>query len=85
MPMSCQCDVNHNDMLFMKYEHQKMSCHLIPMWHEWNANVNDVMMTWFALDVNPGDVTMGMHDMWLHAWHMYSRRTSMSKYLSGLA
>ena len=28
------------------------SCHLIPMWHEWNANANDIMMTWFALDAN---------------------------------
>ena len=28
------------------------TCHLIPMWHEWNANADDVMMTWFALYVN---------------------------------
>ena len=26
--------------------------HLIPMWHEWNANANDVMMTWFVLYAN---------------------------------
>ena len=25
-----------------------MSCHLIPTWHEWNANAGDVMVTWFA-------------------------------------
>ena len=25
-----------------------MSCHLIPMVHEWNANAYDVMMTWFT-------------------------------------
>ena len=29
-----------------------MSCHLIPTWHEWNANADDVMMTWFTLFVN---------------------------------
>ena len=28
------------------------SCHLIPTWHEWNVNANDVMMTWSALFVN---------------------------------
>ena len=28
------------------------SCHLIPTWHEWNTNADDVMMTWFALFVN---------------------------------
>ena len=22
------------------------------MWHEWNANADDVMMTWFALYAN---------------------------------
>ena len=29
-----------------------MSCHLIPTWHEWNANAGDVMVTWFAHDAN---------------------------------
>ena len=29
-----------------------MSFHLIPRWHEWNMNANDIMMTWFALFVN---------------------------------
>ena len=28
------------------------SCHLIPTWHEWNANAGDVMVTWFTHDVN---------------------------------
>ena len=28
------------------------SCHLIPTWHEWNANTNDIMMTWFTLFAN---------------------------------
>ena len=29
-----------------------MSCHLIPMWHEWNAITNDIMITWFTLYAN---------------------------------
>ena len=28
------------------------SCHLIPTWHEWNANAGDVMVMWFAHDVS---------------------------------
>ena len=28
------------------------SCHLIPTWHEWNVNTGDIMVTWFAHDVN---------------------------------
>ena len=28
------------------------SCHHIPTWHEWNASAVDVMVTWFAHDVN---------------------------------
>ena len=28
------------------------SCHLIPTWHEWNANAGDVMVTWFASYAN---------------------------------
>ena len=27
-------------------------CHLIPMWYEWNANTDDMMMIWFALYAN---------------------------------
>ena len=27
------------------------SCHLIPAWHEWNTNANDIMMMWFTLYV----------------------------------
>ena len=27
-------------------------CHLIPAWHEWNANADDIMMMWFTLYVN---------------------------------
>ena len=29
-----------------------MSCLLIPVWHEWNTNANDIMMTCFALYMN---------------------------------
>ena len=50
-----------------------MSCHIIPLWHEWNANANDVMMMRFALYVNPTDITLGMHNMHADAWHTYSR------------
>ena len=38
-----------------------MSCHLIPTWHEWNVNANDIMMTWYTLYVNPSDITLVMH------------------------
>ena len=31
-----------------------MSCHLIPAWHKWNVDNDDVMMTWFVLFVNLG-------------------------------
>ena len=37
-----------------------MSCHLIPIWHEWNTIADDIMMTWFTLYVNPSDITSGM-------------------------
>ena len=49
-----------------------MSCHIIPTWHEWNVNADDIMMTWFALYVNPSDVTLGMCDECVCAWHMCS-------------
>ena len=29
-----------------------MSCDLISMWHEWNTNAGDVMVTWFASYAN---------------------------------
>ena len=40
------------------------SCHIIPMWYKWNVgvNANDIMMTWFALYMNPSDITLGMCD-----------------------
>ena len=42
-------------MVFMQHEHH----HIIPTWHEWNMNANDIMMVWFALYVNTIDVTLG--------------------------
>ena len=41
-----------------------ISFHLIPMWHKWNANADDIMITWFALYVNPSDVMSDMCDMY---------------------
>ena len=29
-----------------------MSCHLISVWHKWNVNAGDIMVTWFASYVN---------------------------------
>ena len=29
-----------------------MSCDLIPLWHKWNANAGDAMVTWFTSDAN---------------------------------
>ena len=49
------------------------SCHLIPTWHEWNANADDVMMTRFTLYVNSSDIMLGMHHMHACAWHMCSK------------
>ena len=43
-------------------------CHLVPMWHEWNVNANDIMMMRVALYVNPSDDTSGMHNMCACAW-----------------
>ena len=56
-----------------------MSCHLIPTWHEWNMNDNDVMMMWLTSYTNPSDVHVHMHDT--HALC----KNSTSKYMSGLA
>ena len=32
------------------------------MWHEWNVDADDIMMTRFALYANPNDIMLGMHD-----------------------
>ena len=29
-----------------------LTCHLLPTWHEWNTNANDIMMTWFGIYAN---------------------------------
>ena len=51
---------------------QMMSCHLTPTWHEWKANADDIMEIWFTSYETPSDVTSGMHNMHVHAWHMCS-------------
>ena len=58
-----------------------MSCHLIPVWHQWNVNADDVMTKWFTLYVNP--VTSHLACT-MHAIHALCR-TRASKYFSGLA
>ena len=40
------------------------------MWHECNANAEDIMMMWFTFYATPSDVMLGMHDA--HAWHTCS-------------
>ena len=61
------------------------SWHLIPTWHEWNMNANGVTMMWFALYVNLVTSCLAcMTHMPMHGTHAL-HRTSVSKYLSGLA
>ena len=59
-----------------------MSCHLIPTWHKWNANANDVMMMWFTVVANLVTshlaCTMCTHVHGTHALNKYGA----SKYLS---
>ena len=61
------------------------SCHLIPTWHKWNANVNDIMMMWFASFMNLVTSHLGcmtcMHVHDAHALYKYGT----SNYPSGLA
>ena len=54
------------------------------MWHEWNANATDAMMTWFALYMNlvMSCLACMMH-MHMHGAHALCK-TSVSKCLSGL-
>ena len=62
-----------------------MSCHLILMWHECNANADDIMMTLFTLFAT---LVMSCLACMLHT-HMHGAcaliKNGMSKYLSGLA
>ena len=48
MPTSSPCNTNHDDVVFLQMQSPMMSCHLIPMWHEWNVNAGDIMVMWFA-------------------------------------
>ena len=61
-----------------------MSCHLIPMWHEWNVNTADVMITWFTLYANL--VTLHLVCVTCTCVHGTCAlcKTTMSKYPSDL-
>ena len=62
-----------------------MSCHLIPTWHEWNANTNDIMMTWFTLYLNPSDLCQACATCACkHGAHALTNM-GVSNYSSGLA
>ena len=60
------------------------SFHLIPMWHEWNANATVIMVTWFTLYANrvTSHLACAMHTC-MHGPCPLCK-TSASKYLSGL-
>ena len=61
-----------------------MSCHLIPMWHEWNTNANDVIITWLTLYVDLVTSCLAcVTHVHMHGTHALCK-TSMSKYSSGL-
>ena len=47
-----------------------MSWHIIPTWHKWNTNADDIMMPLFTLYANPSDVMSGMHDTHTCMVHM---------------
>ena len=55
------------------------------MWHEWNANADDIMMMWFTLYAN----LVTSHLPCVAHMHMHGTcalcKTSTSKYSSGLA
>ena len=62
-----------------------MSCHLICMWHEFNTNANDVMMTWFTSYANLVMSHLAcITCTCVHGAHALCKN-SMSKYPSGLA
>ena len=61
------------------------SCHIIPLWNEWNMNADDIMMMWFESYVNPSDVTSGMCNTHTHMHGACAlSNMGMSKYLGGL-
>ena len=43
------------------------------MWHKYNVNAADIMMTWFTLYTNHSDVTEVWH--MAHFWMSYGRCT----------
>ena len=85
MPTSCQCKVNHDDVVFMQHKHQCCHATSFLLGTKWNANANDIMMTWFALYVNP----LITHWACMTCMHVHGTcalcKTSTSKYLSSLA
>ena len=40
-----------------------MSYHVSPMWHEWNVNCDDIMMTWFAYNAIFSDIMSRTHSI----------------------
>ena len=55
------------------------------MWHEWNVNTNDVMMTWFALFANLVTSCLAcVSCTCMHSTHALVKY-GVPKYLSGLA
>ena len=62
-----------------------MSCHLIPIWYEWNVNTGDVMITWFTLFANlvMSHLACTSHAH-VHGTHVLNKYGA-SKYPSGLA
>ena len=62
-----------------------MPCHLIPTWHDWSVNANDIMMMWFTSYMN---LVVSCLASMLHA-HMHGThalcKNSASKYPIGLA
>ena len=64
----------------------RASSHLIPTWHKSNANVNDIMMMWFALHENlvmPCQACTTCIHMHVNGTHALSNMGA-SKYSSGL-
>ena len=61
------------------------SCHLIPTWHTWNVNADDIMVTWFALFaiLVMSHLASTLHMCVYGTCAVY--KDGASKYLSGLA
>ena len=62
-----------------------LSCHLIPMWHKWNGNTNDLMMMWFALFANVVTSHLACTSRTCMHGACALNKCGTSKYPSGLA